>query len=356
MRAESESSLINQVIDGKYRVDELIARGDRALVFRAEQLPLGRTVALKVLRSAGPDGGGEEFRKRFFREANTLSRLQHPNVVAMFDYGRVESLGDDVYYIAMEHLVGETLAERLRVSRRIEPLAAIGIMRQVARALRAAHGLKVIHRDLKPSNVMLAAADGEPLVKVVDFGIVKVLSEDPDQLTSAGTMLGTAEYTPPEQIEGRAVDARADVYAFGTIFYEMLCGRTPFIGTQPDVLSQQLHKAPPPPSTVAPDVPMPPEVERFLMRCLAKNPAARPADMDEVLSALAACEGAIEALVALPPRAIAASARPPLRSEPRLSRAPTRRSDPFGTVAWALFVVGMVVLALGLFRYFSTTG
>ena len=359
----SEPSLITQVIEGKYRVEELIARGDRALVFRAEQVPLGRTVALKVLRKPPTDADAridpESFQKRFFLEANTLSRLQHPNVVAMFDYGRFHAMGEDAYFIAMEYIAGETLAQVL-AKRRVEPLAAIGMLRQIARALRAAHGLKVIHRDLKPSNVMLAPGDAEPLVKVVDFGIVKVLSDDLEQLTRAGTMLGTPEYMPPEQIEGRAVDVRSDVYAFGTIFYEVLAGRTPFVGAQADVLSDQLRKPAPPLSVACPGLALPPEVERFVMRCLEKSPADRPGDMDEVLSALAVCEGALEAREARSvPHSFAASAPPPARSEPRLARRRSTRPPPpdrFALAAWVLFVVGMLVLAIGLVRYFTAAG
>ena len=355
-----EASLVGHVVEGKYRVEELIARGDRALVFRAEQVPLGRTVAIKVLRPAPSDSDARSdpgsFQKRFFLEASTLSRLQHPNVVAMFDYGRTTVMGRDAYFIAMEYIAGETLAQAL-AKRRLEPLAAIGVLRQIARGLRAAHGLKVIHRDLKPSNVMLTPGDPEPLVKVVDFGIVKVLSDDPEQLTRAGTMLGTPEYMPPEQIEGRAVDARSDVYAFGTIFYEVLTGRTPFVGAAPDVLSDQLRKLAPAMSVTSPGLQIPPEVERFVMRCLEKSPDDRPADMDEVLSALASCEGALEAQQApLSRRSVAASAPPAARSEPRLSRQRPRSAPPpdrLALAAWMLFAVGMLVLAIGLVRYFA---
>ena len=398
MSSGDDSALLSKIVAGKYRVESFIAKGGMGVVYKAAQLPLERPVALKILRPPESEGGAadlESFQKRFFLEANTLSRLQHPNIVTIYDYGKVEITDEETYFMAMEYVAGETLARRLKTVGRIEPYAAIAIVRQMARALRAAHAQKIIHRDLKPSNVMLSPlGDGEDLVKVVDFGIVKVLSDDPEQLTRAGTFLGSPRYIPPEQVRGLPVDLRADVYSLGVIFYHMLAGEPPFTGAIVDVLSAHVKKAPPPLRTTAPDLDLPAEVEQFVMKCLEKTPAARHADMDDVLSGLLSCEEALEAQAkvglrlsmrvpdrelspissdATPegkgelkasPAALTGASRPldktgpmarlptlpePKKLSPRRIPPPAEPRQTLGVVAWSIFAIGLLVLAAGLF-------
>ena len=164
-----DSPLVDTTIAGKYRVDALIAHGGMSSVYRATQLPLGRPVALKVLKpppSSDEAMSAEDlrsFQRRFTLEASTLSRLAHPNIVSMFDYGNVEATGEETCFIVMEFVAGETLLRVLKRDGRLDCFRAIAIARQVARALRAAHAQKVIHRDLKPSNIMITSQGGEDL-------------------------------------------------------------------------------------------------------------------------------------------------------------------------------------------------
>jgi serine/threonine-protein kinase len=191
--AKGPDPLIGRVINDRFRVVSAIARGGMGKVYRAEQAPLGREVALKVLN---PNYNGEndpEFHKRFFLEASTCSKLSHPNTVTIFDYGRTD---DDVYYIAMELLEGRTLHRTLRDDGPFAPSRAMHVARQVCRSLREAHGLGVIHRDLKPANVFLVRHGDEiDFVKVLDFGLVKDLGASGEDLTQTGLFMGSPKRT-----------------------------------------------------------------------------------------------------------------------------------------------------------------
>jgi serine/threonine-protein kinase len=283
------------VINGKFRVTSLLATGGMGRIYLAEQAPLGRLVVVKVLRTPAiaSDTVGTEFRKRFLREASILAKLQHPNVVTLFDYGRIEGLKEEHYFMAMEYLQGDTLSVRLRRARSLAVQDSLRILRQIARGLREAHRLGVVHRDLKPSNIMLVPEDdGVEMVKILDFGIGKVLGDEEDQeITQEGAFLGSPKYIAPEQVNERHVDGRTDVYALGVIAYECLCGQVPFEGqTNLETILAHTNKPVPLMSDRVPGTQVPELVERFVRRCLEKEPSERPQSMEEVLRLITECE------------------------------------------------------------------
>jgi len=284
-RKKGPDPLIGRVINDRFRVVSLLARGGMGKVYRAEQAPLGREVALKILNPNYHGDHDPEFHKRFFLEASICSKLTHPNTVTIFDYGRTE---DDVYYIAMELLEGRTLHRALREETRIAPERAMHVARQVCRSLREAHSLGVIHRDLKPANIFLVKhGDESDFVKVLDFGLVKDLGEKGEDLTQTGLFMGSPKYMSPEQIRGDDVDGRADVYALGVILYEMLTGKVPFDRPNSvNILMAHVHEAPPSLLEAAPDAGIDPTLEQVVLRAMAKVPDERFASMDEFLVAL----------------------------------------------------------------------
>ena len=339
-RREPNDMPAGTVINGKFRVVSLLALGGMGRIYRAEQAPLGRVVAVKVLRmpTSATDQMIDEFRKRFFREASILAKLQHVNVVTLFDYGRIEGAADERYFMAMEHLAGETLAQRLKRSQVLGVSDVLRILRQIARGLREAHKLGAVHRDLKPSNVMLVPEeDGGEVVKILDFGIGKLLGGDEDQeLTQEGAFLGSPKYIAPEQVNERRVDPRTDVYALGVIAYECLCGRVPFEGeTNLETILAHCNNPVKPMAERSPGVVVPEVVEAFARRCLEKDPAQRPQSMEEVLRVISECERAlfgVTSLGAMPSGDGTPSQRTPAMA-PWAQGAPPQRSSVHPTLA-----------------------
>jgi len=287
-RSASPSSpdpLIGRIINDRFRIVALIARGGMGKVYRAEQAPLGREVALKVLNPNYSGDANPEFHKRFYLEASITAKLTHPNTVSIFDYGRTD---DGIYFIVMELLEGKTLHRALREGAPFEPARALHIARQICRALREAHGLGVVHRDLKPANVFLVQHGEETdFVKVLDFGLVKNVGKTGEDLTQTGLFMGSPKYMSPEQIRGEKVDGRADIYALGVILYEMLTGKVPFDRPNPvNILMAHVHEPPPPMRQINPYTMASPLLEQVVMKCLAKDPSERFANMDELLVAL----------------------------------------------------------------------
>jgi serine/threonine-protein kinase len=253
---------------------------------------LARPVAIKALNPAYTANLRDPaFQKRFFLEASILSRLQHPNIVTVFDYGRIDGFEQDRFFMAMEFLPGETLHRRLRSRGWLTPPEALGIARQLARGLREAHKHGVVHRDMKPSNVMLVPdEDGVEIVKILDFGLGKVLSDDSEELTQQGSFLGSPRYMSPEQIAHGKVDHRTDVYSLGVMLYQMLCGKVPFESDKSvQILIAHLQSPVPPMKQRNPDVDVPEPIENFVRRCLEKSPDARPSNMDEFIRQLREC-------------------------------------------------------------------
>jgi serine/threonine protein kinase len=279
--------LIGRVINDRFKISALIARGGMGKVYRAEQAPLGRICAVKVLN---PNYAGEhdpEFHRRFFLEASLTSKLTHPNTVTIFDYGRTD---DDIYYMAMEYLEGHTLHRAIRTAGHFPEERVAHIARQICRALREAHSLGVIHRDLKPANIFLVEhGDETDVVKVLDFGLVKNVSADAkaEELTQTGLFMGSPKYMAPEQIRGDKVDARTDIYSLGVIMYEMLTGKVPFDRPNSvNILMAHVNEDAPPMRQMNPSIQISPTMEETVARAMAKDPDQRFHSMDEVLASL----------------------------------------------------------------------
>ncbi len=286
--SDASDGWLGRTVDGRYRVETVLGSGGVGVVYRAEHIALGRKVALKVLASAF--GADDALRRRFEREAKVLSALQHPHIVAVSDYGIV----DGTPFLVMELLEGRTLAS-LRAERgALEPPLALRLVRDVLRGLAFAHGRGVLHRDLKPANVFLQALPDDPYhVKLLDFGLAKVLSQEEalaegdSTLTGSGVVLGTPTYMAPEQAAGDPADARADVYAVGVVLFELLTGQPPFSGRlRMEVMRAHMTEPPPRLHEVAPVLGGHDALQAFLDRALAKDREARFADADEMLAAL----------------------------------------------------------------------
>ena len=271
---------INDVLAGRYRVTELLGVGGMGQVFVAENLAIGRRVAIKVLKVELLINAS--LRKRFQQEAEAIAAIENQNVVRFLDL----VVGDPTFLV-MEYVRGPTLTAVLKAEQRLDPFRAIAIARRLAWGLEAAHRTGVVHRDVKPSNVILAPDHevGEQ-PKLVDFGVAKVSAEVSDeQLTLAGQVVGTPHYMSPEQITGGRVDARSDVYSLGCVLYHMLTGTPPFDDDEAaSILSQHVHQAAPPLRKRLADAP--PGLEAIVERALAKRPKERFATAEELARAL----------------------------------------------------------------------
>ncbi|WP_257456138.1 protein kinase domain-containing protein [Archangium lipolyticum] len=280
--------LIGRTLNGRFSILEPIGIGGMGRVYRAQQTPLDRVVALKVLNPNFPTSKDPGFQKRFLREASLSSKLRHPNTVTVIDYGQTD---DGIYYIAMEYLEGRTLGQVLSDVGPLPWARALNIAQQVCRSLREAHNQGIVHRDLKPANIMLLNEADQDLVKVLDFGLVKSIApgseETPNpEITQSGTFLGSPAYMAPEQARNES-DVRSDVYSLGVVLYQMLVGRPPFVSKDHIELIFAHHKELPPAlSSVRPDISVPQEIETLVRRCLAKDPAQRFQTMDELLEAM----------------------------------------------------------------------
>ncbi|HET9596922.1 MAG TPA: serine/threonine-protein kinase [Anaeromyxobacteraceae bacterium] len=274
--------LLGRVVGDRYRIMCRIGSGGMGTVYRAEHVLLRKRVAVKVLR---PElSSDDELVRRFQQEAIAASAIGQENIVDVTDFGRT---AQGALYFVMEELPGVSLGALLRARGSLPVERAAPILAQVCRALGAAHARGIVHRDLKPDNVLVMRRDdGTDFVKVVDFGISKTGSgREPARLTRAGTIIGTPEYMAPEQGAAATVDHRADVYAFGVLAYELVTGTLPFQGeTAIATLLEHQTKPPEPPGRRRPG--LDPELERLILRALAKRPEERPQSMAEVASAL----------------------------------------------------------------------
>jgi beta-lactam-binding protein with PASTA domain/tRNA A-37 threonylcarbamoyl transferase component Bud32 len=320
------------VVDGRYRVLNRLGSGGMADVYCAQDLQLGRKVALKILyRRFAEDG---EFVERFRREASSAAGLQHQHVVAVYDRGEY----DGTYYIAMEYLEGRSLKTIVQQEAPLDPDRAIDLIIQVLRAARFAHRRGIIHRDLKPHNVIV---DADGRAKVTDFGIARAGASD---MTQTGSIMGTAQYLSPEQAQGHAVSAASDIYSIGIMLYELLTGRVPFEGESAVTIAlKQVNERPAPPSAY--NAAVTPELEEAVMRALEKDPARRYPDADAFIAALqAARDGTATAVLPVAPA-------PPLDppSEAYVyPEEPLAPREPGEGGRWWLWLLAVLVAGLGL--------
>ncbi|MFG3103189.1 Stk1 family PASTA domain-containing Ser/Thr kinase [Streptomyces sp. NPDC048182] len=287
-----QDPLVGQTLDGRYRVEARIAVGGMATVYRAVDTRLDRVLALKVMHPTLATD--VSFVERFIREAKSVARLDHPNVVQVYDQGAQGAY----VYLAMEYVAGCTLRDVLRERGALRPRAALDILEPVLAALGAAHRAGFVHRDMKPENVLIGD-DGR--VKVADFGLVRAV----DTVTATtGSVLGTVSYLAPEQIESGAADPRVDVYACGVVLYEMLTGEKPHDGDSPaQILYKHLHDDVPPPSAAVPGMAY--ALDELVALATARNPEVRPPDAVALLGLAREARAALgaEQLDAVPPRA-----------------------------------------------------
>jgi serine/threonine-protein kinase len=291
--------LIGAVVGDRYRIVSRIGVGGMGAVYRAEHTMMRRDLAIKVLL---PElGGKEEFARRFEREAESASRLAHPNIISVTDFGRT---ADGSLFIAMEFLAGESLSHVIKAGP-VPRERALHIVRQILRGLEHAHAAGIVHRDLKPDNIMLVERDGQAdVVKILDFGIAKVTEPlsgrgaGATALTQAGMIFGTPEYLSPEQALAEIVDPRADIYATGVILFEMLAGRKPFHSEDKvKLISMHLAHAPPRLREINPNVDAPVALEQVVLQALEKSRENRFASAAAFLQALEDAEALAEAPV-----------------------------------------------------------
>jgi eukaryotic-like serine/threonine-protein kinase len=321
------------VLGDRYRLEASIGSGGMAQVFRGQDTTLDRQVAIKIL--APQFARDPSFVERFRREAQAAARLNHPNIVNVYDTG----VDGDTNYIVMEYVEGRTLAEYLARGGTLASRKAAEIAEKVAEALAAAHAQGVIHRDIKPANIMVTR-DGR--VKVMDFGIARLVA-GPDTVEQTAAVLGTAAYLSPEQAQGQTVDARSDLYSLGIVLYEMVTGKPPFTGDSAMAVAyKHVQETPLPPSSLNADVP--PRLDAVVMRALAKNPANRYQSAgefrDDLMRVIAGQE--VEATPLLPAGAGATQviSRPP----PTAMMPPTEPDE--GRKTWMWVLIGALILLI----------
>lgn len=289
-RPVGDDSIIGSTLDGRYRVLRVIGEGGMGIVYEAEHVMIDKPVAVKVLRddfTRRPD-----VVQRFRQEAKSASRIGHPNIIDVSDFGETPS---GASYFVMEMLKGEDMADLLAREYVLSPLRAVGIVYQVCKALSVAHRLGIIHRDLKPENLFVMEKDGHSdFIKIVDFGVAKMtdieLGGSGRKLTTTGMIFGTPEYMSPEQARGGDLDHRVDVYATGIILYELVTGRVPFEGDNfMEILNKHGQDPVPPLQQLNPATRVSEALQGVIMRALRKDPTERFGDMEEMAQALQRC-------------------------------------------------------------------
>jgi len=262
----------------RYRIEQILGRGGMGIVYRATDTQLDEVVAIKTLPGDVMQRSPEDL-ERFKREIRLARKITHRNVLRTYDYGEAEG----VYFISMEYVRGYTLAELLTeaVGNQMAPRVALGVTRQICRGLEAAHEQGIIHRDIKTQNVLI---DHKGEVKLMDFGIAR-MAEAKEGMTQAGLIVGTPHYMSPEQVQGKQLDPRSDVYSMGVLIYEMLAGRKPFLSSSlTGVLTAHIMEAPQPLIELRPEIGR--EINAIVMRCLAKDPKDRYKDAGVLLQDL----------------------------------------------------------------------
>lgn len=350
--------LSGRLIQGRYLLRGLLGEGGMGAVYRAEHTLMGKELAIKVLL---PElGATPTIVKRFQQEAQSASRLDHPGIIQVYDFGYTE---EGMLFLAMAFLAGRSLTDLIAREAPFSAEGAIPLVVQICEALEHAHSQGVVHRDMKPDNVMVLERNGERRTKLLDFGIARVTQGEAaaQGMTQAGMVFGTPEYLSPEQAAGDPADARADLYAVGVILYEMLAGRRPFVAdTNVEYIFHHLHDPPPPFREVLPDRSVSPELERVVLRALAKSPGDRFQTARELVDALLALQvvryvspgPSLQSIRAIAPRAGVTSppaSRPVATLSPSASPRAAQHDRPAvrrAVVRWGLASLGAIALIL----------
>ncbi len=337
--------LLGTTFEGRYRIEAAIGRGGMGTVYRATQLPVGRPVALKVmLTSMASDMRAVA---RFQQEARAIAALKHPNVVRLIDFGTTD---EGASYLVMEFLEGESLQTLLTREAPLAPERAQGFLQQVLEVLVEAHDGAIVHRDLKPENLFVQAIPGKrDYLRVLDFGLAKMAAgDDQGRLTGTNAIVGSPRYMSPEQCSGQEISPQTDLYSLGVIGYEMLSGRVPFNQTSTNALLLAHVGEVPRPLELGPN----PQAQRLgalVMRCLAKDPAARPASAADALAMLTATTASASSDVhpprpgVLPHSAATQVEAPGLDTD--ISTSPTRAESSRTRPRWLLPLLGIIIAA-----------
>jgi predicted Ser/Thr protein kinase len=308
---------------GNYIAHEVLGRGGMGTVYLAEHPDIGRKVAVKVISNTD----SEELVQRFLEEAKAVNRIGHPNIIDIYDFGRTES--GRLYYV-MEYLEGRELSAVMTEKRRMTPEDVLPYLQQLCAAMQAAHDNGIVHRDLKPANIFVLERHGSMLVKVLDFGVAKLLDRPPEGFrTMPGMMLGTPMFSAPEQAaaELKSICPQTDLYSIGVMVYWMLAGRPPFMADNNAVLMAMHMTDPPPPIRKrAPNVSE--KVASLVEQCLAKKPADRPASARALSAAFTEAVSGLKTTGPIPVMAASAAAAPAAAGAPLAP--PQSESDDYG--------------------------
>lgn len=329
LEASGNDPMMGRYLGDRFAVMGCLGSGGMGKVYEAVQFPVGRRVALKVLKTGLQDN--EKFLARFAREAQAIALLNHPNIVTLFDFGTDV---DGTHYIAMEFVEGRPLT--LYLKREIDANLVTHIAAQVLAALQAAHVQGITHRDLKPDNIMLTTVGNDDLfVKVLDFGLAQLTSGDGEDLviTAAGEVFGTPLYMSPEQATGEEITFATDIYSLGCILYELITGKPPFHGTRPMNVLMKHVNAPVPPIEPKPGVNPSRSLNDVVMRCLAKSPKERFKTANDVLSALHKTTEGAQVNLSIPSmtRSLESLQREALEDTGHATRVPGQTSDETAT-------------------------
>jgi tetratricopeptide (TPR) repeat protein len=346
--AAAETDLVGSVIAERYHVLRKLGEGGMGQVYLAEHVKMGRQSAVKVMHQTMVHDTAAI--GRFNREAANASRIDHPNVAGIYDFGETP---EGLVYLAMQYIEGETLTHIVQGAGALAPARAAEVVRQAAEGLHAAHALGIVHRDLKPDNIMVTKdADGLDCVKVVDFGIAKAAGRDAQRVTKTGIVVGTPDYMSPEQLSGKEVDARSDLYSLALVAFHLLTGELPFpsASTQTSMVMRLTDK----PKSLAemkPEVAWPAEVEAVMSRALALEPADRYATTREFGRALHAAIGQMPEPAAT--TAASAATATTATTAPRARTAPAAAKPGRREIVIAAGIVGVlaaVVVAVLVWR------